>query len=409
MVELPTKPTLSNTKPPLRWLNLAVLGLPVLITLTVVPWYGIVHGYDAYEWIWAFVLLTFCEMSITAGYHRLWSHGAYKAHPVLRFIFALGGAMALQNDCITWASDHRRHHVNVDDEEKDPYAAIKGFWYAHFEWMIRDYPITREDTTNVKDLWKDPILVWQRKHYLALLLAMNVGVPVLLGLLHGDVWDSLLLAGFLRLVASQHFTYLINSAAHMWGQRNYDPAQTARDNWFIALFTFGEGYHNYHHTFAFDYRNGIKWYHYDPTKWLIRLCAWFKLASDLRMCSSYRVEMTRIAVQYKNALGKCAHLREHSHWHQRLESEYQKLQQSLTEWSEARQQWYHARSAAIGAEIQHDIEVLKARKEALGIELQHDLEKLKARYVELKVQWKRQHQDWQKLLSSLGRGHFHPA
>ncbi len=382
---------ISNTKPPLRWLNLAVLGIPVLITFTLVPWYGFTYGYDLYEWTWALVLLTFCEMSITAGYHRLWSHGAYRAHPVLRFIFALGGAMALQNDCITWASDHRRHHVHVDDEAKDPYAAVKGFWYSHFEWMIRDYPATREDTTNVKDLLKDPILVWQRKHYLALLLAMNVGVPVLLGLLHGDIWGSVLMAGFLRLVASQHFTYLINSAAHMWGQRSYDPAQTARDNWFIALFTFGEGYHNYHHSFAFDYRNGIKWYHYDPTKWFIKTCSWLKLASDLRICSSYRVEMTRIAVQYRNALGKCARLHEPSNWHDRLETEYQKLQHSLTAWSEARQHWYHARSAAIGAEIQHDIEVVQAR------------------YVELKTQWKLQQQNWQQLLSSIGRLQFHPA
>jgi stearoyl-CoA desaturase (delta-9 desaturase) len=195
----------------------------------------------------------------------------------------------------------------------------------------------------------------------------------------------------------------------MWGHRNYDPAQTARDNWFIALFTFGEGYHNYHHTFAFDYRNGIKWYHYDPTKWLIKTCSWLKLASDLRRCSSYRVEMTRIAVQYKTALGKCARLHEPSNWHQRLETEYQKLQQSLTEWSEARQHWYHARSAAIGAEIQHDLELLKARKEAIGNELHHDMEVLKSRYLELKTQWKLQHQNWQQLLSSVGRLPFRPA
>jgi stearoyl-CoA desaturase (Delta-9 desaturase) len=276
----------SPAKPPLRWLNLAVLGFPMIIAATVVPWYGVVHGYDLYEWVWFAALMTFCEMSITAGYHRLWSHGAYKAHPVLRFVFALGGAMALQNDCITWASDHRRHHLHADDNERDPYSANKGFWYSHFGWMIRDYPATRDDLGNVKDLQKDPILVWQRKHYLALLLLMNVGVPLLLGYVHGDIWGSLLLLGFLRLVLSQHFTYLINSAAHMWGHRTYDPLQTARDNWFIALFTYGEGYHNYHHTFAFDYRNGIKWYHYDPTKWLIKACSWIRLASDLSKCSS---------------------------------------------------------------------------------------------------------------------------
>lgn len=359
------------SKPPLRWLNVAVLGIPVLVAITLVPWYGIVYGYDGYEWLWFIALMTFCEMSITAGYHRLWSHSAYKAHPALRFIFALGGAFALQNDCITWASDHRRHHLHVDDNEKDPYSANKGFWYSHFEWMIRDYPATRVDLSNVKDLLKDPILVWQRKHYLALLLATNLGIPLLIGYLHGDIWGALLLLGFLRLVLSQHFTYLINSAAHIWGKRTYDPQQTARDNWFIALFTYGEGYHNYHHTFAWDYRNGVRWYHYDPTKWLIKACSWLKLTSDLRRCSSYRIEMTRVGVQYKQALSRCEQLAESANWRTRLEADYAQLIHSLEQWSEAQQAWYQAKSQAITDELHHDIEVVKQRYEELKRELQH--------------------------------------
>ena len=358
-------------KPPLRWLNITVLGLPIVVSLTLVPWYGLTNGYDAYEWAWFLVLLAFCELSITAGYHRLWSHAAYKAHPLLRFIFALGGAMALQNDCITWASDHRRHHLFADNNEKDPYSANKGFWYSHFGWMIRDYPATRSELGNSKDLQKDPILVWQRDNYLALMTAMNIGLPLLLGWLHGDIWGSLLLLGFLRLVVSQHFTYLINSAAHMWGQRNYDPDQTARDNWFIALFTFGEGYHNYHHTFAWDYRNGIRWYHYDPTKWLIKLCSWLRLASDLRQCSVYRVEMTRVAVQYKQALYQCERLAEAGTWRARLETEYTQLVKSLEQWSEAQQAWYQTKSTALSNELHNDIAAVKQRYEELKQELQY--------------------------------------
>ena len=368
--------------PPLRWLNIAVLGLPIIIALTLVPWYGVTHGYDAWELAWFLAFMAFCELSITAGYHRLWSHAAYKAHPLLRVIFALGGAMALQNDCITWASDHRRHHLFADDNDKDPYSANKGFWYSHFGWMIRDYEATRVDLGNVKDLLKDPILVWQRQHYLLLLLIMNIGVPVSLGLLHGDVWGSLLLAGVLRLVLSQHFTYLINSAAHMWGNRTYDPNQTARDNWFIALFTFGEGYHNYHHTFAWDYRNGIRWYHYDPTKWLIKLCSWLKLATDLRQCSSYRIEMTRVAVQYKQALQQCERLAEAANWRARLETEYGQLVQSLEQWSEARQAWYQAKSHKFSTELQQDMSAMRER------------------YVLLKREMQTKRDAWQQLLSN---------
>jgi len=371
-----------SSKPPIRWLNLAVLGVPVLASLTLVPWYGFSYGYSAALWIWFAVLMTFCEMSITAGYHRLWSHGAYKAHPALRFVYALGGACALQNDCITWAADHRRHHLYADDNERDPYSANKGFWYSHFEWMIRDYPATREDYSNVKDLQKDPVLVWQRKHYLELMLLMNIGLPGLLGWIHGDLWGGLLLLGFLRLTLSQHFTYLINSAAHIWGQRPYDPKQTARDNWFIAIFTFGEGYHNYHHTFAWDYRNGIKWYHWDPTKWFIKACSWLQLTTGLRQVSSYRVEMTRIAAQYSTALDHCENLSEADSWRSQIEAEYQQLVQTLNAWSEAQQQWYQASSQALSAE------------------LQQDLVQLKHRYEEVKQELQRQRDNWQQLLGS---------
>lgn len=370
--------------PPLRRLNIAVLCVPIIVSLTLVPWYGFTHGYDTFEWVWFAVLMAFCELSITAGYHRLWSHAAYKAHPLLRIVFALGGAMALQNDCITWASDHRRHHLYADDNDKDPYSANKGFWYSHFGWMIRDYPATRTDLSNIKDLLKDPVLIWQRDNYLALLIATNVGVPALLGWFNGDIWGGLLLLGFLRLVLSQHFTYLINSAAHVWGKRNYDPNQTARDNWFIALFTFGEGYHNYHHTFAWDYRNGIRWYHYDPTKWLIKLCSWLRLASDLRQCSSFRIEMTRVAVQYKQALQRCETLVEPAPWRARLEAEYSQLVQSLEQWSEAQQAWYQTKSTALSNELQHDIAVVKQR------------------YEELKRELQLQRTAWQQLLSQFG-------
>lgn len=388
----------SAAKPPIRWLNLVVLGLPPLIALTVVPWYGLTHGYDLYEWMWFLVFMAFCEMSITAGYHRLWSHKAYQAHPVLKVIFALGGAMALQNDCITWASDHRRHHLYVDDNDRDPYSAGRGFWYSHFGWMIRDWDVTRADISNVQDLLKDPVLVWQRKHYLALLLAMNVGVPVLLGALHGDIWGSFLLAGFLRLVLSQHFTYLINSAAHLWGTRTYDPTQTARDNWFISLFTFGEGYHNYHHTFAWDYRNGIRWYHWDPTKWLIRACSWVGLASNLRRCSAYRQELTRLEVQYKSALHRCEKVIDSLSWRKTLEKEYHQLLETLDHWKIVRQQWVEARSRQLSSGIHEHFP-----------ELELELESLRQRYRLLKIELKNKRRSWRALVDTFTILPYQPA
>lgn len=373
----------SSKKPPIIWLNLLVLGIPPLVAVTLVPWYGITHGYDLFEWVWFLILISFCEMSITAGYHRLWSHKAYQAHPILKVIFALGGACALQNNCLVWAADHRRHHLHVDDNEKDPYSAGLGFWYSHFGWMIRRYESTKEDLSNVGDLFKDPVLVWQKKYYVPLTLLMNLGLPLLIGFIHGDIWGSLLLLGFLRLVLSQHFTYLINSAAHIWGSRNYDPRQTARDNGFIALLTFGEGYHNYHHTFAWDYRNGIKWYHYDPTKWLIKACSWVKLTSNLRACSSWRQERTRLEVQYQSALAKCEELLDPVKWRRQLETEYQSLMQTLNHWAEVRQQWVESKSRELHDKL-HEF----------------DMDHLHQHYQDLKIRLEQQRKSWKALLQN---------
>jgi len=321
-------------------------------------------------------------MSITAGYHRLWSHKAYKAHPILKVLFALGGACALQNHCIVWASDHRRHHLYVDDNDKDPYSAGLGFWYSHFGWMIREYESVKDDLSNVDDLFKEPILVWQKKYYLPLTLLMNIGLPILLGYINGNIWGALLLLGFLRLVLSQHFTYLINSAAHIWGSRQYDPNQTARDNSFIALLTYGEGYHNYHHTFAWDYRNGVKWYHYDPTKWFIKACSWLKLTSDLRACSSWRQEKTRLDVQYRRAMARCEKLIEPALWRKRLESEYHTLLETLNHWAELRQQWYEKESKLLQDKLQ-----------------EMDTAHIQQRYKELKILLRKQRKSWKALLN----------
>ena len=113
------------------------------------------------------------------------------------------------------------------------------------------------------------MLAFQHRFYLPLALATNFGIPLLAGWAIGDVWGTFILAGVLRLVVSHHVTFFINSLAHMWGSRPYTEENTARDNPVLAFFTYGEGYHNYHHIFAHDYRNGVRWWQWDPTKWLI--------------------------------------------------------------------------------------------------------------------------------------------
>lgn len=291
-----------NQKPKIIWLNVSVFTITFLVSLICVPIYGYYSGYSLGIIVTAIIALSFCELSITAGYHRLWSHKAYEANSVVRFIYAIGGAFAVQNSALHWSSDHRIHHRFVDENDKDPYSADKGFWYSHIGWMLREYQAHRyTNYENARDLQKDKIVMWQHRNYLTLVLLTNFGIPIIAGLMLGDIWGGLLLIGVLRLVVSHHLTFCINSLAHMWGKQPYNDKNTAKDNPLVALLTFGEGYHNFHHAFQYDYRNAIKWWQFDPTKWLIKSLSWCRLAKNLKKIPEEKIAKA-IATQQFNKI-----------------------------------------------------------------------------------------------------------
>ena len=222
-------------KPKLLWINILLFSITGLIALVGVPLYGYVYGFDIYHVVATILCIGYCGMSITAGYHRLWSHHAYQTNAVIRVIYAIGGAFALQNSALHWSSDHRVHHKHVDENDLDPYSAKKGFFYSHIGWMLRDYQRTRyNDYSNVPDLQRDKVVMWQHKHYLLLAVLTNFGIPLGLGFLHGDVVGMALTVGVLRLVISHHVTFFINSLAHVWGRQPYTDNNSARDNGIIA-------------------------------------------------------------------------------------------------------------------------------------------------------------------------------
>ncbi len=332
-VEKPTQSYMhqkNQQKPPVIWLNVSLFILTALIALIWIPIHAVTIGFDMFSIVATIICFGYCGMSITAGYHRLWAHKAYQAHPVIRVIYAIGGAFALQNSALHWASDHRVHHNHVDDNDKDPYSAKRGFWYSHIGWMCREYQAHRyDDYENVKDLKKDKIVMWQHKYYLPLTIATNLGIPLLWGWIHGDFLTLLLSVGWLRLFLSHHTTFFINSLAHIWGKQPYTDENTARDNGVLAFFTFGEGYHNYHHIFAADYRNGIRWYHFDPTKWLIKSLSWIKLASGLRKISDDQIEMAKLKMQLKKAKTKVEHLPNADEVLELFHREFDQLQRNL--------------------------------------------------------------------------------
>ena len=319
----------SSPKPPLIVTNVLLFSLTSLAALTLVPWYGLTHGYATASWILCGAFLLANELSITAGYHRLWAHRAYEAHPILKVIYLTFGGMALQNSALIWCSGHRRHHLNVDDNELDPYSAGRGFWFSHIGWMLRDYPSGANDFSNIPDLRREQLLVLQHRFYVPLVLVTNLGFPLAAGYLVGDVWGTLLLAGVLRLVLSHHFTFFINSLAHMWGSRPYTEDNTARDNAVLAFLTQGEGYHNFHHIFAHDYRNGVRWWQWDPTKWLIAALQWVGLTRRLKRTPAFQIQRALLAMQFTRAQARLAQLPQASRLpaqiEQRLKSQRRRL------------------------------------------------------------------------------------
>lgn len=365
-------------KPRIIWLNVAVFAITFLIAAIGVPYWALTHGFSSGMIIAAIVCFIYCGMSITAGYHRLWSHKTYQAHWSLRFLFAIGGAFALQNSILHWSSDHRIHHKHVDNNDIDPYSAKRGFWYSHIGWMLREYQAHRyTDYSNVRDLQKDAIVMWQHKHYLALTVGINFGIPFMIGLLLGDVIGSLLLVGFLRLVLSHHTTFFINSLAHIWGKQTYTDKNTARDNGLLAFFTFGEGYHNYHHIFENDYRNGIRWWQFDPTKWLIKGCSYLNLTEKLRVSPEDKVERARLAMSLKRSQLRLANHPQAAQLLAKLEAEYEALIQQLNAYYASKKQ------------------LLASKRDELLQEVEHS--RIVTQYKELKQHFEQQKKAWYQL------------
>lgn len=334
-----------------RWdVALALFGT-LGAAVTLVPAYAIYNGYAPWLWAWFLVFMLWNGLSITAGYHRLWSHKSYEASPIIRIIFAIGGALSLQNSIKEWCSNHRKHHRWVDDVDKDPYSAKRGFFFSHIGWMLRDYPATEEDYSNIKDLERDPIVNWQYDHYWLLAFVTNVVLPFAIGFMHGDAIGGFLLVGVLRLVLCHHTTFFINSLAHAWGNQPYSDSNTSKDNGVIAFLTYGEGYHNFHHTFQWDYRNGIRWYQFDPTKWLIRALSFIGLTSSLKIAQPDKIERSLAAMQLKRTSERISHFQpiNTDQWLALLETEYAKLIETLNEWSQVREEWLAIKLASAQA------------------------------------------------------------
>lgn len=278
------------TKSDLVWRNIFLLT--ILHLLALASFFSFVY----IRWSTLFIVyaptLLASLVGITAGAHRLWSHRSYKAHLCLRIFLMICNTIALQNDIYVWCRDHRVHH-KYSETDADPHNSKRGFFFAHMGWLMvrKNREVFRKGATiDLTDLKRDPVVMFQRRHYHQLIIIFWLLIPTLLPYLLFDenIIHSFLTCVCFRYVYSLHSTWLVNSVAHLYGNRPYDRRIEPRENRLVIMASFGEGYHNYHHTFPWDYSTSeFGWMgSLNLTTMIIDLFVWLGLAYDRKMVSS---------------------------------------------------------------------------------------------------------------------------
>jgi len=204
-------------------------------------------------------------VAVTAGYHRYFSHRAFRTSRAFQFLLALAAQSAAQKGVLWWASHHRWHHKHSDTERDVHSAKLRGFFYAHMGWLFTDI-WDATDAKLIPDLYKYPELRWLDRPGYAVLPSFALGLGMLL--LGGEFW---LLWGFMvSSVMVWHGSFAINSFAHLVGRRRYDTGDESRNSWLLALLTTGEGWHNNHHHYPGSASQGFFWWEIDLTYYVLR-------------------------------------------------------------------------------------------------------------------------------------------
>src|SRR5690606_29632554 len=231
-------------------------------------------GVTAEALVLCVVLYVVRMVGVTAGYHRYFSHRSFKTSRVGQFLLALLAQSSAQRGVLWWAAIHRPHHLHSDTELDVHSPRHHGFLYSHVGWIFarRNDEV---DYSTVPDLTRYPELVWLERHPYIVAAALAVGCFLLAG------WPGLVVGFFWSTVLLYHGTFMINSLAHVHGTQRYLTGDDSRNNWWLALITLGEGWHNNHHAYQRSTRQGFRWWEIDPTYYVLRVLSWFRIVWDL--------------------------------------------------------------------------------------------------------------------------------
>jgi stearoyl-CoA desaturase (delta-9 desaturase) len=261
------------------------LNWPTIVVLVILH-VGAIAALFMFSWanlaVTLFLLWFATGLGISMGYHRLHTHRSYQVPRALEYLFAVCGALTFEGGPIFWVATHRVHHQK-SDRPGDPHSPREGAWWSHMVWMLvgeAKHSNTRLMAKYAPDLAKDRFYVWLDNYHwlpnivLAVLLFAIGGVPMVL-------WGICL-----RVVIGLHATWLVNSATHMWGSRRFATHDDSRNLWWVALITFGEGWHNNHHAHPTSARHGLAWYEFDPSWLQIRLLKRFGIAKAVKVAKT---------------------------------------------------------------------------------------------------------------------------
>lgn len=219
------------------------------------------------------------SLGIGMGYHRLITHRGYKVPKIVEYFLVFCGTLALEGGPIQWATTHRIHHAHTD-KEGDPHTPRDGRWWSHIGWILTPPPQVRDPALLQRyapDLINQRFYRWLSNFYWIPLAMLAVGLLAFGG------WRVMLWGVFLRVTVGLHSTWLVNSATHLWGKRRFVTRDDSRNNWWVALLTFGEGWHNNHHAHPTSARHGLAWYEIDVNWWGIRVMKAFGLAKAIKV------------------------------------------------------------------------------------------------------------------------------
>ncbi len=260
------------------------LNWPV-ITFMVAIHFGALFALMPANFSWgavgvAFLLywITGC-LGITLGWHRLISHRSFQVPQWLEYFFLLCGALSCQSGAIEWIGLHRHHHA-FSDQVEDHHNSRRGFWWSHMGWLLHDVPAKAEIRRFTQDINDDPVYGFVNKYYLILQVALGALLYALGG------WPFVVWGIFVRLVVVYHFTWFVNSATHKFGYRTFDSDDCSKNCWWVALCTFGEGWHNNHHAYQYSARHGLQWWELDVTWAIIRSLQAVGLADKVKLAKA---------------------------------------------------------------------------------------------------------------------------